>query len=105
LMSTLIAQGQAGSTRRIFRWSVVDALEVCPPARKCEGCALYEECGGRAKRSGQAHAAGGHITISDALTHKSRSDQATWQSEMLCLRPRLSDIVFPEFDPDVHVRA
>lgn len=114
LMSQLIsqaqtsqAQGAMGSqVRRLFRWSVLDVLEVCPPARPCATCDLLPECAGAAKRASDpslAPPSGGHISISDAITLKSRSDQATWESEMLCLRPRRSDAVFPEFDPAIHV--
>jgi len=83
--------------RRLFKWSLVDALAACPPARPCETCDLWEECRGRAKR------ARGHISIDDAIRMKRRAGAATWQTEMLCLRPRRDDLVYPAFDPDVHV--
>jgi hypothetical protein len=45
----------------------------------------------------------GFVSIDDALRLKSRVDPATWESEMLCLRPRRSDAVYPDFDPRIHV--
>lgn len=41
--------------------------------------------------------------IDDAITMKGRVSAAVWESEMLCLRPRRTESVYPEFDPRVHV--
>lgn len=95
LMATLIGD----ETRRRFRWSVVDVLERCPEERPCAGCPIEPECAGRAKR------ARGHFTIDDAITLKSRTDEHTWRTEMLCHTPRRSDAVYAEFDPAAHVGA
>lgn len=84
--------------RRLFRWCALDVLERCPPARDCDACVLLEECRGTAKRR-----VGGHLLIDDAAQQKRRVDQQTWEAEMLCLRPRRSDAVLPEFDERVHV--
>jgi len=82
----------------VFRWGVVDVLERCAPERPCDSCILFPECAGRAK-----HLGGGHIRIDDAVQLKGRVDRATWESEMLCLRPRRTHAVYPEFSPDIHV--
>ncbi len=87
-----------GASRRLFKWGVVDVLSTCPPERPCEPCPLLPECAGRAKR------ARGHITIDDAIAMKSRVGKQDWDAEMLCLAPRRSDAVLPEFDPARHVR-
>lgn len=104
LMSRLISQPES---RRLFRWTAIDMLERCPPSRICESCELRDECGGRAKRAeqpqGRRQPPAGHFYIDDAIVMKSRSDQTTWESEMLCLRPSRRSAVFPEFDPAVHV--
>jgi hypothetical protein len=92
-----------GPRRALFRWGVIDTLELCPPERACAACALHPECQGRAKSRPEQR--GGHVTIDDALTLKGRVGQATWDAEMLCLRPRRDDSVVPEFDADVHVFA
>ncbi|MFM9997042.1 MAG: hypothetical protein ACKVU4_14735 [Phycisphaerales bacterium] len=63
-------------------------------------CPLLPECNSRAK---QHRTTRGHITIADAIRMKSRVSGAAWESEMLCLRPRLTDSVFPEFNPAIHV--
>jgi hypothetical protein len=103
LMWDIVGAAQAGD-RRLFRWGVVDTLESCPPARPCESCALRPECAGLAK-PGAARPAGegGHVAIDDAVAMKARVGLEAWQTEMLCLRPRRADTVFPDFDPAVHV--
>lgn len=88
----------AGPSRVVLRWGVVDVLEHCPAHRSCSGCALEAECGGKAK--GRLPEQAGHISIDDAIVMKSRVGQATWASEMLSLKPRRSDTVFPEFEED-----
>lgn len=113
LMSRLIADATASPSlssttppRRLFRWSALDVLERCPPSRPCDSCSLWPECRGRARRPPGALGAagpGGHLLIDDAVALKARSDRASWDSEMLCLRPLRSDAVFPEFDPALHV--
>ncbi len=86
--------------RTLFKWGVADVLETCPVSRPCEGCVLRPECDGRAKR---ADGVGGHIAIDDAVRMKRRVSLATWNAEMLCLRPNRTHAVFPEFDSAVHV--
>ena len=102
LMSRLIDEAAAAMAhangRRLFRWNVIDVLERCDhAAHDCAGCPLADDCRATARHNA------GHITVADALAQRARSDHASWESEMLCLRPRRSDAVFPEFDPDIHV--
>ncbi len=94
LMSRITTPGVWG---RVFRWSAVDVIERCPPGRDCAACPLWEECQGRAK------AAEGFMKIDDLIAQKRRSSRAAWESEMLCLRPRREDTVYPRFDPSRHV--
>lgn len=121
---------EAGEGRRaLFKWGVVDVLERCPERYECSRasvgvggagipppgnggagvppvssetttCPLWDECKGRAKTHGC-----GHIAIADAINMKRRVALATWEAEMLCLRPRRTNAVLPEFDPAVHVVA
>jgi hypothetical protein len=107
------AQGK----RRLFRWGVLDVLGACDESRVCrsaakpgqeaQACPLLEECAGRAKeRPGNARGVGvGHLSVDDAIAMKARVSRATWESEMLCLRPTRSDAVLPEFDASRHVVA
>jgi hypothetical protein len=116
------AEGGAGDdgakARRVLRWGVLDVLEVCGEEHACGACVLFEECRGRAKPEARKERAGGegvdagkgtvgvgggHVAVADAVRMKRRVDATTWQSEMLCLRPRRSDAVYPEFDPREHV--
>jgi hypothetical protein len=80
----------------------LDTLGACGAERECSQCPLQPECQGRAKQRPPG-AVVGHIRIDDAIRLKARAADAAWKSEMLCLRPRRSDSVFPEFDPAVHV--
>jgi len=103
LMHQLVGEAREG-TRRLFRWGLVDVLGVCGPERACdEPCALLSECAGKAKARDDVGTAPGHVDVDDAITQKSRVSEMTWQSEMLCLRPKRSDCVLPEFSPATHV--
>ncbi|MFG0241878.1 MAG: hypothetical protein ACF8R9_03730 [Phycisphaerales bacterium JB054] len=102
LMHAVVQEAREGG-RTLFRWGVVDALEVCRDDRPCERCVLHPECKGRAKNRDGSRPTGGHIRVEDAVRMKGRVGLATWESEMLCRRPRRSDSVFPEFDRAVHV--
>ena len=100
LMASVVAragEGCAGPAPRLFRWGVAEVLSRCEAGRACEGCGLWEECGGRAKRGD------GHVVIDDALAMKGRSGEASWRAEMLCERPLMRDAVLPEFERGVHV--
>jgi len=87
--------------RSLFRWCVLDVLEHCPDHRECATCGLMPECNGKAKQ--RTPECAGHLMIDDALAQKKRVDLATWNSEMLCSRPRRTDAVYPEFEVGVHV--
>ncbi|MDX2145921.1 MAG: hypothetical protein SFZ23_00225 [Planctomycetota bacterium] len=105
IMSRVVREARAGQ-RRLFRWGVADVLAPCGPAHECASgtereCGLWAECRGKAKQRGVDLA--GHIEIADALRMKGRVSQATWDAEMLCLRPRRSDLVIPEFEARTHV--
>lgn len=92
------ASDAAPAAPRVFRWSALDVIERCPEARPCDGCVLHDDCGGRAKH------ASGFIPVDDLVSQFHRTDRATWDAEILCRRPTVSDCVYPGFDPAVHVR-
>ena len=109
LMHDLVQECRLGR-RRLFKWGVVDVLEHCPDRLACVSrdergverrCALWEECGGRAK---EVPAPGGHVYIADAAAQKRRVSLRAWRSEMVCERPTRTGAVIPEFDPALHVR-
>jgi hypothetical protein len=94
--------------RRLFRWGVVDVLSACPDDdHQCltdEGpCPLAPECAGLAKARDRRREPPGHIAVADAINMKARVSAETWNAEMLCLRPRRSDCVLPEFNEADHV--
>jgi hypothetical protein len=81
----------------IFKWCVWEVIENCPPERSCSRCPLNGDCQGRARK------ATGYLKIEDCLAQMRRSSRAAFESEMLCLRPSLENIVFAEFNPDTHI--
>lgn len=83
----------------VLRWCLLDVLGRCEPERLCDGCPLWDECGGRARTD-----CDGFLPVSDAVAMKGRVSDETWQSEMLCRRPTNRGRVFPSFDPAIHVR-
>ncbi len=110
LMHDLISQSieDGGESRKIFRWGVVDVLDACDDqAHQCltdDGpCPLAAECAGKAKGRDRQHQVPGHISIDDAIALKKRVGHETWNAEMLCLRPKRTDCVLPDFDPGIHV--
>jgi hypothetical protein len=81
----------------VFKWCLWETIEKCS-SRNCSQCPLWGDCQGRAQ------SAGGYLKIDDCIAQMRRSSRAGWESEMLCIRPSLENVVFSEFDPDVHVR-
>src|SRR5690606_33905859 len=79
-------------------WTAMDVIERCPQARPCEGCVLWNDCRGTAKR------ADGFIPVEDLVRQWHRTSETTWSSEMMCRQPEVSDCVYAQFDTDRHVR-
>lgn len=95
LMSQLVdrAHQQGAKSLRLLRWCALDVIQRCPPQRDCDVCPLWDDCQGAAK-----HAAG-FLAIDDLIAHKQRISSEVWASEVMCQRPRRSDLVFPDFQP------
>jgi hypothetical protein len=87
----------AGSGVPVFKWCLWETIEKCV-GRNCSQCPLSGDCQGRAK------SACGYLKIDDCISQMRRSSRAGWESEMLCIRPSLDNVVFSEFDPAIHVR-
>ncbi|MEN6575791.1 MAG: hypothetical protein ABFD90_05555 [Phycisphaerales bacterium] len=81
----------------VFKWCLWETIERCT-GRECSQCPLWGDCGGRAKE------ACGYLKIDDCITQMRRSSRSAWESEMLCIRPSMENVVFSEFDPAIHVR-
>lgn len=96
LMHKLVTAAAGEKHTAFYKWCVWEVIEKCTD-RNCSQCPLGADCGGRAKR------ASGYLKIDDCITQMRRSSRASWQSEMLCERPSLENVVFAEFDPAVHV--
>jgi hypothetical protein len=96
LMQKLISSA-AHSKTPIFKWCVWETIERCVD-RNCSTCPLWGDCAGRAKQ------AAGYLKIDDCITQMRRSSRASWEAEMLCLKPNLENVVFDQFDSAIHVR-
>lgn len=98
LMNRIIEQSGSNGVS-LIRWCLLDVLEKCPPQRDCGSCLLWDECRGVAKEK-----CDGFVSIDDAVAMKRRVSRDTWEAEMLCRRPSVRGCVFPNFDPELHVR-
>ena len=96
LMQKIVANAQKNNTP-LFKWCIWETIEKCTD-RTCSQCPLNSDCRGKAKL------ADGYLKIDDCITQLKRASRAAWESEMLCRRPNLENIVFDEFDSDIHVR-
>ncbi len=97
LMGRVISDARAAG-RPVVRWCLMEVLERCEIERECASCALWEDCGGKAKVDCE-----GFFPIDDAISMKKRVSAETWASEMLCKRPSARGRVFPMFSVTTHV--
>ncbi|HLB74805.1 MAG TPA: hypothetical protein VJJ98_12355 [Sedimentisphaerales bacterium] len=96
LMQRVVASAHQLGTP-IFKWCMFEVSEKCT-GRTCSQCPLWSDCGGRAKN------ANGYLKIDDCITQMRRASRAGFEAEMLCKRPSLDNIVFADFDPQIHVK-
>lgn len=92
-----IVSGAGKTNTPVFKWCMWEVLERCTD-RSCSQCRLWADCRGRAKECD------GYLKIDDCITQMGRSSRAGWEAEMLCKRPSRQNVVFDEFDADIHVR-
>jgi hypothetical protein len=98
-MQRIIDEANQRGTR-LIQWCILEVLQRCPKSRDCATCPLWDDCRGIAKTRCR-----GFFSIDDAIRMKQRVSRQTWESEMLCRRPSVEGCVFPDFDPQVHVRT
>ncbi len=96
LMQKIVSSANQFGTP-VFKWCLWEVIEKCRD-RSCSQCRLWGDCQGKAKR------VDGYFKIDDCITQMRRASRAGWEAEMLCKRPSLENVVFDEFDPDVHVK-
>ena len=94
-----LSPGMPHPARRVLAWCIWDVIARCGPERACADCPLHEDCQGRARR------AEGFVPVADVLAMHARVARQTWESEMLCLRPKEQFAVFPRFDAARHISA
>ncbi len=96
-----LMQGAVSSAAKfgtpVFKWCIWEVIEKCTD-RICSQCPLWSDCQGCAKNSA------GYLKIDDCITAMRRSSRAAWESEMLCKRPNLENVVFDQFDAAIHVQ-
>lgn len=95
LMQNIVKESRENKTP-VFKWCMWEVIEKCR-YRNCSRCALDNYC------QGKARLANGYMKIDDCITQMRRSSRTGFESEMLCEKPNLDNIVFSEFSPDVHV--
>jgi hypothetical protein len=96
IMHELVGKAQDSGTK-IFKWCVWEVIENCPLDRNCSRCPLNSDCQGKARK------ANGYLKIDDCIAQMKRSSRAAFESEMLCVRPSLENVVFAEFEPQIHI--
>ncbi len=96
LMQKIIDDAEQNQTP-IFKWCLWETIERCVD-RSCSRCPLDNYCQGKAKQ------AAGYLKIDDCITQLRRASTSAFETEMLCKRPSLQNVVFDQFDPDIHVR-
>lgn len=89
----------SGGTTRLFRWCALDVARACGLEQECPRCPLWADCQGRARN------AQGFVPVEDLIAAWRRSSRETWASEMMCLKPSVSESVYPQFDIQRHVRV
>ena len=95
LMHEAVVQAGDNGTE-IFKWCLWEVVEKCVD-RNCSQCKLWSDCKGVSKN------ADGYFKIDDCLTQMGRSSRAGFESEMLCKKPSMENMVFSQFDTSVHV--
>ena len=81
----------------VFKWRIWEVIEKCTD-RNCSQCPLLDDCQGKAK------VADGYLKIDDCITQMHRASRAGWEAEMLCIKPSRENVVFDEFDTEIHVQ-
>lgn len=112
-----LIDGCPGNGVRLHKWNLWEAIERCPEqrhdgGRNCQTCLLGPTCLAKARQldpgakvgvaSQQRH---GLYAIDDAVKVYQQASEQFWDAEMLCRRPSLSGLVYPQFDRAVHVVA
>lgn len=106
---------------KVYQWNIWDTVEPCQipkgvesfkvlkeeadetqaiyyVSKECLSCDLVNVCVGKARYS-----QGGIIPLKDALRNFKNLDKETWDAQVECLKPGTSDLLFPMFNPNVHV--
>ncbi|QQE13640.1 hypothetical protein JD969_09320 [Planctomycetota bacterium] len=92
LMGKLVSQGW-----KVFRWNAIDVMQLCD--RRChKGCSLWEDC------KGKGQTGHGFIGVDDLMDQWRRTSSGTWDSEMMCKKPRMDEMVYSMFEREKHVK-
>jgi hypothetical protein len=118
MMDLLDKAALPDSTITVRKFCVYEVMEKCPPARHqdgegCKTCPLADSCLEKrtnpdgstalARGPGRAARADGWMRIDDVIAKFRALTADVWNSQWLCRRPQTSGLVYPQFDPDLHI--
>ncbi|MHB8397323.1 MAG: hypothetical protein ACYDCI_00090 [Candidatus Limnocylindrales bacterium] len=113
-MATLMDRGKAGAFP-VDSYCMFEVLETCPEERSgpglelCPGCPIVGWCHSDRDRDPlqrpKAKRSAGHYAI-DSLIQKAKSvSPRVFESDYLCLRPKVAGIWFATFDESIHLKT
>lgn len=103
---------------RTYTFCVFEVIERCPEDRHkggigCQTCPLKTECLDQEQHAdgtieyfpgpGRASRAEGFMKIDDVIKSYRSLDPDTWDSQWRCKQPSAKNLIYPMFDPQVHV--
>lgn len=95
-MERLIKEaGQRGF--KVFQWCILETIEKHDPA-VCALTPFDEDCQQRCTEYE------GFYSFNDTVANRKRLDRDTWDAQWRCLKPSAKGLVYPQFNPLLHVK-
>jgi hypothetical protein len=103
---------------RTYTFCVFEVIQTCEPERHqngegCFTCPLAKECLDSITHAdgtteympgpGKAARAKGFMPVDDVIKQFKSLDKDTWDSQWRCKQPSAKNLVYPTFDPNIHV--
>lgn len=114
----------------VYRWNLWDTIQTCPLAtdqrghvidaqrvynrldargetiseyiyESCLNCAMLDACHGQAKSSNAGP--DGVVQLTDAIKNYKTLDPDVWDAQVICVKPGRGNLIYPMFNPDMHV--
>ena len=81
---------------KMYEWCILESMQKCYD--ECSQCILYSNgCEGR------CHNSNGFLTKNDAIKRFGDVHMRTWMAQYLNRKPDSSDLIYSDFDPDIHI--